>query len=30
MTYEQALEYIHSNHWQGKKPGLRLATPRRG
>lgn len=23
MTYEQALEYIHSNHWQGKKPGLR-------
>lgn len=23
MTYEQALEYIHSNHWQGKKPGLK-------
>ena len=38
MTYEQALEYIHSNHWQGKKPGLtrirtllsRLGDPQKG
>ena len=38
MTYEQALEYIHSNHWQGKKSGLtrirallsRLGDPQKG
>ena len=22
MTYQEALEYIHSNFWQGSKPGL--------
>ncbi|MCD8381816.1 MAG: bifunctional folylpolyglutamate synthase/dihydrofolate synthase [Clostridiales bacterium] len=22
MTYEEALAYIHSTHWQGKRPGL--------
>ncbi len=22
MTYEETLAYIHSTHWQGKRPGL--------